>query len=1103
MVDWKKVIGTSVLSAGLIFSAFAPLASAESPTGAEAKVSTAGKGSNLLPAIEEHTGSPFDLGLVNEEKVKKLLIREGIVDKNASNQKQDQQMRNYLNERQKKTLGNAKKQKTLKKTIDPMKKSTKFAKDTQNKVVKSTQKKAETVDPIKQENWNGQTRKDKVLVLLMEFPDNAHNKITDKDDPILKYDDFNKQHYQNMIFGKNGYTGPDGQDFISVKKFYDQQSGNSYTIDGNVAGWYMADHPAAYYGGNDPATGSDGNPRELIYEALTKAAADKSISLSDYDQEDPDDWDGDDNTREPDGIIDHLMVIHSGVGEEAGGGRLGADAIWSHSWDLGGYVPIPGTHSDTTKERFPGQGVDQLLGYKYTVEPEDGAAGVFAHEYGHNLGLPDDYDTNYTHDSVGAPTAYWTIMASGSWGGKIPGTEPTGFGAKDKEFLQSTMPKSNWFHDTEYDLEALQKGTQVIDLDEASVKGTNADGIRINLPDKQTKINQPTSGTYEYFSGSQNNVDNRMTTSETIDLSSANSAELQFKTWYSIEQDFDYAYVGVSEDNGKNWTNIAGNITTTADPNVANLGNGITGESNGWKDATFDLSAYSGKKIMLRFEYVGDPYVAQAGFYVDDIAIKADGKAIFNDDAESSDPPFVFEGFSQDKGIKYTEQYYLVEWRNYAGADTALEHLNFGDQLMNYDPGMVVWYVDNNFDDNWVGDHPGDGFLGVVDAHQKAMQWKDTNIHDGVDNYGPASTQYQVADAAFSLNKTAKKVLDLREDYGRILKFAPQTAVATFDDSRDYSDPGQIYAGRNIPSYGLKIHVLGQADDLSVGRLALHVGDVDALTVEPLKTTVYSSQQGHNQIDLMGSVHDDGHGESVSLTYALVNADGKTVLSETENMVGLYQTFEHVLTIPKDLKSDKYTIKVTSTDAKDHTTSSKPLTITVDNTAPVITLKGDNPLEWEKGKAFKDPGFKASDNVDGNLQKDVKVSGQVDVEKTGEYTLTYSVTDKVGNTSSVKRNVEVLAKAVGDTGNTGGNGDDNGDTNGTGHSGNNGHSNNDQSGNVSNDHHSGTISTSDSAGAGNLPNTATHMFNWLLIGALMVAVGLTALILQRRKKRII
>ena len=47
----------------------------------------------------------------------------------------------------------------------------------------------------------------------------------------------------------------------------------------------------------------------------------------------------------------------------------------------------------------------------YTVEPENGGLGVFAHEYGHDLGLPDYYDTNGGENG----TAFWTLMSSGSW----------------------------------------------------------------------------------------------------------------------------------------------------------------------------------------------------------------------------------------------------------------------------------------------------------------------------------------------------------------------------------------------------------------------------------------------------------------------------------------------------------------------------------------------------------------------------------------------------------------------------------------------------------------------------------------------------------------
>src|SRR5262249_8470697 len=76
--------------------------------------------------------------------------------------------------------------------------------------------------------------------------------------------------------------------------------------------------------------------------------------------------------------------------------------IWSHKWTL----PTP----------FLSNGV---RAYAYSTEPEDGKVGVFAHEFGHVLGLPDLYDTSYRSAGVGE----WCLMGGGSWGGG--GDKPT------------------------------------------------------------------------------------------------------------------------------------------------------------------------------------------------------------------------------------------------------------------------------------------------------------------------------------------------------------------------------------------------------------------------------------------------------------------------------------------------------------------------------------------------------------------------------------------------------------------------------------------------------------------------------------------------------
>ena len=86
-------------------------------------------------------------------------------------------------------------------------------------------------------------------------------------------------------------------------------------------------------------------PRDLVKDAL-KAAVDSGIDLSEFDQFDQYDVNGDGNKNQPDGLIDHLMIIHAGVGQEAGGGKLGDDAIWSHRWTVGPKpFPIEGTQA--------------------------------------------------------------------------------------------------------------------------------------------------------------------------------------------------------------------------------------------------------------------------------------------------------------------------------------------------------------------------------------------------------------------------------------------------------------------------------------------------------------------------------------------------------------------------------------------------------------------------------------------------------------------------------------------------------------------------------------------------------------------------------------
>ena len=83
-------------------------------------------------------------------------------------------------------------------------------------------------------------------------------------------------------------------------------------------------------------------------------------------------------------------------------------------------------------------------------------------------------------------------------------------------------------------------------------------------------------------------------------------------------------------------------------------------------------------------------------------------------------------------------------------------------------------------------------------------------------------------------------------------------------------------------------------------------------------------------------------------------------------------------------------------------------TVTVaDTTAPVVTLLGDANFTHTKDVAWVDPGATVTDTLDGNLTNQVTISGTVDVNSTGAYVLTYSVSDGAGNEANATRTVNV------------------------------------------------------------------------------------------------
>ena len=134
---------------------------------------------------------------------------------------------------------------------------------------------------------------------------------------------------------------------------------------------------------------------------------------------------------------------------------------------------------------------------------------------------------------------------------------------------------------------------------------------------------------------------------------------LNFSIWYDLESDFDYGYLMASTDDGIGWDTLPGKYTTEANPNGTNLGRGWTGAGGGgpsWVEETVDLSAYAGKIVQLRFDYVTDDSYNAQGFAVDNLRIPQIG---YTADAETDDSSWTGRGFVRI-GNEVAQQFYLM-----------------------------------------------------------------------------------------------------------------------------------------------------------------------------------------------------------------------------------------------------------------------------------------------------------------------------------------------------------------------------------------------------------------------------------------------------------
>ncbi|MFJ1995484.1 immune inhibitor A domain-containing protein [Streptomyces asiaticus] len=635
-------------------------------------------------------------------------------------------------------------------------------------------------------------------------PGPAHNTIAEPDraddNSTAWQKDYNRQHFQDLYFS----TDKKKQ---SLKKYYEKQSSGRYSVDGEVSDWVKVDWNEARYGSNYCGDTNCANAWDLIRDGVNQWAKDQKAAgrtdaqikadLAKYDQWDRYDYDADGNFNEPDGYIDHFQIVHAGEDESAGGGVQGENAIWAHRWYAYG-TDAGKTGPGENKSGGTQIGDTGIWVGDYTMQPENGGLGVFAHEYGHDLGLPDEYDTTGKGESS---VAYWSLMSAGSWlgtGKDAIGDLPGDMNAWDKLQL-------GWLNYGS--AKAGKKSTHTLGVAEYNTK--NKQALVVELPAKAvtTEVVAPAEGSKQWWSGMGDDLKNTLTRS--VDLTGKSKASLDLQGWWDIEENYDYLYAEVSTDGGANWTPVDGTADGKAIPRDAGDKPALTGTSGAYKKLSFPLDAYAGKKIDLRFRYQTDGGVAQKGFAADAITLTADGAPVFSDGAEGDDNGWTGHGFSRIGGsfTKDYPQYYLAENRQYVSYDTTLKTgpYNFGwassrpnwVEHFPYQNGLLIWQWDTSQPDNNVGVHPGSGLILPIDAHPAAEKWADGKL---------MRNRIQAYDSPFS--RLPSDGFTLHND-GKAAKVKPKPGIPVFDDRKGtYWDESNPTGSVKIADTNTRIKIL-------------------------------------------------------------------------------------------------------------------------------------------------------------------------------------------------------------------------------------------------------------------------------------------------------
>ena len=444
----------------------------------------------------------------------------------------------------------------------------------------------------------------------------------------------------------------------------------------------------------------------------------------------------------------------------------------------------------------------------YTIEPENGGVGVFSHEFAHDLGLPDEYDTSGNTGGAENSTAWWTLMSQGSYGTQTDdlGRSPTHMSAWDKFQL-------GWLN---YEVaRAGQKSEHKLGPAEYNTK--QAQGVFVLLPDKDVtrNVGPPFAGSNFYYSGAANDLTTEMSRSVTLP---AGPVTLSAKVRYNIEVGFDFAYLEV---NGNKVPDQPLELVRRSERHRRSL-----------EQQLGDLDR---QPLVLREPDRDDRLRLLHGRWRARRDRRIPGRDLDRRDRDHGAPDrrrrvrtpgwsYTTNGSTGFHVTTGSEQFsyfnaYLAENRQYTGYDDSLRlgPYNFGFPSMPnkvehfpYQDGVLIWYWDSSYDDNNVGDHPGAGLILPIDSHPQILHWSDSGA--------VMRPRLQAYDATFTLQPT--DAITVHNPAGGAATSVPsQPGVSVFDDLQSWwvsGDPGDAPGnGRyqaewnsvNVPKTGTQIRI--------------------------------------------------------------------------------------------------------------------------------------------------------------------------------------------------------------------------------------------------------------------------------------------------------